>query len=119
DTDDWRAATHALNDDHPTTPEGMRQEYARWTERARAFLAEHELVTLPEGEQCLVVPSPPFQRPVLAVASYMRPPAFRESLTGHFFVPFPPDGTSAAEVQQRLETNSRHAIPSISVHEAY
>ena len=117
--DDWRAYLEELNRDHPATPEEMRSAYADWTERARQFCRERQLVTLPEGEECLVEPSPPFQRPVLAVASYMTPPAFRPSRTGHFFVPYPPEGTSPEEVQQRLATNSYNSIPTIAVHEAY
>ena len=118
-TPDWRSLVQRLNQDHPPTPEAMREEYADWTERARQFLLDTGLVTMPEGEECKVAPSPPFQRPVLAVASYSEPPAFRSSLTGTFFVPFPPEGTSPEEVQKRLETNSRHSIPAVSVHEAY
>jgi uncharacterized protein (DUF885 family) len=116
---DWREAVGKINAEHPATPEEMRAAYDEWTQRARRFLVEHDLVTLPEGEECLVVPSPPFQRPVLAVASYMSPPAFKPSLTGHFFVPYPPDGTSPEEVQARLEDNSTHGIPTTAVHEAY
>ena len=116
---DWRAAIEALNNDHPATPEAMRIAYDEATQDARRFMIEHELVTVPEGEQCLVEPSPPFQRPVLAVASYSSPPAFKAGLTGHFFVPYPPDGTSPEEVQARLATNSHSSIPTIAVHEAY
>ncbi|MBW3650720.1 MAG: DUF885 domain-containing protein [Actinobacteria bacterium] len=116
---DWRSLVQRLNQDHPPTPEAMRDEYEDWTERARRFLLDSGIVTVPEGEECQVVPSPPFQRPVLAVASYSAPPAFRSSLRGTFFVPFPPEGTSAEEVQKRLESNSRHSIPATSVHEAY
>lgn len=118
-TDDWRAVLADLHADHAGSPEEMRAEYEDWTDRARQFLKDRSLVSFPPGEQCQVEPSPPFQRPVLAVASYQRPPAFRDSRRGHFFVPFPPDGTGPAEVQKRLESNSRHAVPSISVHEAY
>jgi uncharacterized protein (DUF885 family) len=116
---DWQALVKKLNQDHPSSPEAMRDAYEEWTEKARRFLHETGIVTMPEGEECRVLPSPPFQRPVLAVASYSAPPAFRPSLTGTFFVPFPPDGTPAAEVQKRLETNSFHSIPAVSVHEAY
>jgi uncharacterized protein (DUF885 family) len=115
----WREVVESLNADHPATPEEMLASYTDWTERARRFLAENGLVTLPEAEQCIVEPSPAFQRPILAVASYVRPPAFRPSRTGHFFVPWPPDGTSPEDVQKRLASNSFHAIPTISVHEAY
>jgi uncharacterized protein (DUF885 family) len=116
---DWQALVKRLNQDHPPTPDAMRDEYEAWTERARAFLHETGIVTMPRDEVCRVLPSPPFQRPVLAVASYSAPPMFRPSSTGTFFVPFPPDGTPEDEVQKRLETNSRHSIPAVSVHEAY
>ena len=118
-SDDWRALIETLNKDHPETPEAMRQSYEEWTERARSYLIDKSLVTMPDGERCLVEPSPPFQRPMLAVASYSSPPAFKPSLTGHFFVPFPPDGTPPEEIQKRLETNSFSTIPTIAVHEAY
>jgi uncharacterized protein (DUF885 family) len=119
DTDDWKAVLDELNEDHPRTPEEMRIGYENWTERSRVFLREHELVSFPEGEDCAVVPSPHFQRPVLAVASYMQPPPFSDRMKGHFFVPFPPDGASDEEVQKRLASNSYPGIPTTAVHEAY
>src|SRR5262249_16959510 len=88
-------------------------------ERARQFLRDHDLVTFPSGEECLVEPSPLYQRPVLAVASYTSPPPFSNSMRGHFFVPFPPDGAPEQEIQQRLENNSYASIPTTAVHEAY
>jgi len=118
-TDDWRAVVEELNDDRPRTPEEMLEAYTTWTERARAFCRDRGLVTLPKGEQCVVEPSPTFQRAALAVASYQQPPAFKPSLTGHFFVPYPPEGASEDEVAQRLASNSFNSIPTVSVHEAY
>jgi uncharacterized protein (DUF885 family) len=117
--EDWPRLLAELNRDHPPTPEAMRATYSEWTERARRFLHERKLVSFPAGEECRVVPSPPFQRPVLAVASYQSPPPFSPSLLGHFFVPFPPDGAPPAEVQKRLENNSYAGIPTTAVHEAY
>ena len=118
-TDDWRAVLAKGSADHPPTEEAMRAAYEDWTARARDFLARTGLVTLPEGERCLVEPSPVFQRPLLGVASYNSPPAFSDSVTGHFFVPFAPDGTSPAELDQRLAGNPNGRIPTTSVHEAY
>ena len=118
-TDDWKAVLDELNEDHPRTPEEMRVGYEKWTERARVYLREHRLVSFPEGEECAVVPSPPFQRPVLAVASYMSPPPFSDKMLGHFFVPYPPDGASEDEIQKRLASNSHPGIPTTAVHEAY
>ena len=118
-TDDWVGLLEKLNTVHASTPDGMRAEYEEWTERARSFLRDTGLVTLPKGERCTVEPSPPFQRPILAVASYNRPPAFTDSLAGHFFVPYPPDNTSPDEIQKRLEGNCSAGIPTTAVHEAY
>ena len=97
DTDDWKQVLDELNEDHPRTPEAMRLGYEEWTETARAYLREHRLVSFPDGEECAVVPSPHFQRPVLAVASYMQPPPFSDRMLGHFFVPYPPEGASEEE----------------------
>ncbi len=118
-TDDWKQVLDELNEDHPRTPEEMRIGYEEWTARARVFLREQKLVSFPDGEECAVVPSPPFQRPVLAVASYMQPPPFSDKMLGHFFVPFPPDGASEDEIQKRLASNSYPGIPTTAVHEAY
>jgi uncharacterized protein (DUF885 family) len=119
ETDDWVTVLQHLNKDHPPSPEAMRQAYAEATERARQFLRDHDLVSFPSGEECLVEPSPLYQRPVLAVASYTSPPPFSNSMHGHFFVPFPPDGAPEQEIQQRLENNSYASIPTTAVHEAY
>ena len=118
-TDDWNAVLERSNEDHPATEEEMRRTYADWTAKARSFLVQTGLITIPEGESCDVLPSPPFQRPLIGVASYMSPPAFASSLQGHFFVPYAPDGASPAEIQKRLAANSFGHIPTTAVHEAY
>lgn len=116
---DWRATMATLQDDHPPTVEAMRAEYEAETARARAFLAEHELVTFAEGEQCRVVPAPAYQRSIMAVASYLQPPALTRSRIGHFFVPFTPEGATEEQITQRLRTNCRAQLPTIAVHETY
>ena len=115
----WWEVVDALGENRPQTPDEMRAAYESETERCRTFLVHHELVSFVEDEQCEVVPSPPFQRPVLAVASYFQPPAFKPSRLGRFNVPYPPDGTPPEEVAKRLADNGYHAIPTITAHEAY
>jgi uncharacterized protein (DUF885 family) len=116
---DYVAVIREDDANHPPSEPAMLEAYADWTARARDFLAETGLVTLPPGETCAVVPSPVFQRPVLGVASYVAPPAFSDRWKGHFFVPFAPDGASEEEIQSRLSGNSFGSIPTTSVHEAY
>jgi uncharacterized protein (DUF885 family) len=118
-SEDWHALLLELNKDRPATPEHMRRGYEEWTERSRAFLKEKGLTSFPPGEECVVEPSPPYQRPVLAVASYVAPPSFAETMRGHFFVPYPPDTASDAEIAKRLESNAYPHIPTTAVHEAY
>ncbi|GAA0392173.1 hypothetical protein Acor_17630 [Acrocarpospora corrugata] len=117
--DDWRSAMESLMDDHPPTLAAMREEYEAETFRARDFVRDHQLVTFPDGEECFVLPSPEFQRPILAVANYLAPPPLTPSRTGVFFVPYTPDGFTEEQVRQRLRTNSRAQMPSIAVHETY
>ena len=116
---DYVEVLHKDDTRHPPTEEAMLESYAEWTAKARAFLAETGLVTLPPGESCDVVPSPVFQRPILGVASYIAPPSFSDRWKGHFFVPFAPDGASDEEIQSRLSNNAYGSMPTTSVHEAY
>lgn len=115
----WQQVFDALAGDRPATADQMLAGYSRWTGAARQFLVDRALVTIPDGERCLVEPSPVFQRPVLAVASYNGPPPFTASMTGHFFVPYPPEGTTGDDLAKRLADNNHHSMASISVHEAY
>jgi uncharacterized protein (DUF885 family) len=124
-TDDFLGVLRGFNDDHPETPEAMLALYQEATDAARAFCLEHDLVTMPEGESCVVAPSAPFTRSMIAVAHYMQPPPFAPAPAGgggrpgHFFVPYPPDGSTPEQVAARLATNNRHGAWSIAVHEAY
>lgn len=115
----WQAVSARLRDSHPSEPADLLEAYTAACDRARAFLVERGLVTLPEGEHCSVEPSPEFLRPVLAVASYEAPPPFAEGAHGHFLVPFPPAGASPDNVEDLLTDNSWPAIPTVAVHEAY
>ena len=118
--DDWRALLDELSADHPETPEEMLSLYREATAAAREFCIRNELVTMPPGEHCEVVPSAPFTRAMVAVAHYSVPPPFAPGdHAGHFFVPYPPDGATPEQVAARLATNNRHGLWSITVHEAY
>ena len=116
---DWRAAVRALQDDHVATMDDLLAVVTDETERARQFLRDHDLVTFAEGEECRVVPSPSFLRPLYVVPFYMAPPAMTASRVGHHFVPYTPDDATPEQVEQRLRTNARPLLPTIAVHEAY
>ena len=96
-------------------PRRRRRRCATSTRSGRSarasFLRDTELVTLPPGEKCAVEPSPPFQRPVLAVASYQRPPRVPRHAARPLLRPYPPDGTSQEEIQKRLEGELQRGHP--------
>src|SRR5262249_34155239 len=55
---DYVEVLRADDEHHPPTEPAMLDTYRDWTAKARAFLAQTGLVTLPPGETCDVVPSP-------------------------------------------------------------
>jgi uncharacterized protein (DUF885 family) len=115
----WQPVMAELQCDAPPTPAAMRAEYEAETERARRFVAERDLVSFASRERCEVVPAPSFQRPILAVAAYLPPPALSAGRVGHFFVPYPPADFDEEAVTARLRTNARAQLPVVAVHETY
>lgn len=115
----WRALLSDLRSDCPDSEEEMQELYTYWTERARKFVSERRLVSLPRDERCQVQPAPAFYRPMLAVPFHSWLPPFGSSHVGRLFVPFAPADAAAEERRDRLRFNSRAAIPSICVHESY
>jgi uncharacterized protein (DUF885 family) len=116
---DWRAMVRTFQEDHPATLDDLLVAVTNETERARRFLRDHDLVTFAEGEECKVVPSPSFLRPMFVVPFYGAPPAMTASRTGYHFVPYTPDDATPEQVEQRLRTNAYALLPTTAVHEAY
>jgi uncharacterized protein (DUF885 family) len=118
-TPDWPGVIDRLRDDHPESMDELLLRYRNETERARAFVRDHGLMTIPEGEECAVEPAPLFLRAAAPVASYFPPASFGPPTRGTFNVPFTPDGASAEEQEARLRSNSLFEIPGVTAHEAY
>ena len=118
-TPDWTGVIDRLRDDHPASMDELLRRYRNETDRARAFVRDHGLMTIPEGEECAVEPAPLFLRAAAPVASYFPPASFGPPTRGTFNVPFTPDGASAEEQEARLRSNSFFEIPGVTAHEAY
>ncbi len=118
-TSDWRAVVSGLRDDHPASMDDLLRCYREETARARAFVRESGLVSIPEGEECAVEPAPLFLRAAAPVASYFPPPSFGPRSHGTFNVPFTPDDATPEEQEARLRSNSYFEIPGVTAHEAY
>jgi len=82
--------------------------------RARAYIAEHDLATLPADDHIDVVPTPKHMRSMLPLAAYFEPAVFDRPIHGIYVVtPSVDEGPGAM-----LEHNWS-SIVNTSVHEAY
>ena len=90
--------------------DGVVGEYAAQMAHARAWVEEHELVTIPPGA-LEVVATPPFMRPLIPFAAYEPPGAFAEDRTGWFYVTVPD--------ARRRGDHCAHEVACTALHEGY
>jgi hypothetical protein len=113
----WREIVEDLRGDTPE-PEALLTVYRAELDRAHAFVAEHDLVSIPR-DPVDVVPTPSFMLALVPFAAYEPPPIFLSHQTGRFYVT-PPDPSRPPEALARQRRgHCRHAIPSMVAHEAY
>lgn len=105
----WRALADRLRADHPP-PDAVVVAYAGQMERARRFVLDHGLVTVPEGP-LEVVETPSFIRPLVPFAAYDPPGAFSPDRTGWFYVSTP-DGSA-------MRDHCVHELACTALHEGY
>jgi len=103
---------------HPTA-EGLLDAYREWMERARQFVIDHEIVTLPPGESIRIVETPPFQRMFIPYAAYNMPGFFEKVQEGIFWVTPVEEGADAEAAEKKLRGHPWADIPVTALHEAY
>jgi uncharacterized protein (DUF885 family) len=114
----WREIVEELKGDHPPA-DGLRERYAFEMERARRFVVDSDLVTIPDGEKLDVVDTPIFARAVLPYAAYMPAGPFDARQQGFFWVtPVDPSRTEE-ERERQLRGHAVRSIPVIALHEGY
>ena len=101
-----------IKDDHPATFPDALEAYRQAMDRARSFVIEHDLVTIPPGERLRVMETPPFDRHLTPFAAYYDPPRFDADPVGTYIVTPP-----ATEAMWREHNYA--AISNTGVHEAY
>lgn len=100
--------------DHPATFEDALDAYREVMGRARAFIAEHDLVTIPPDEALDVIPTPEYLRKVMPFAAYFQPAAFDRPRKGLYIVTPSVDGDADA-----MKEHNCASISNTSIHEAY
>jgi uncharacterized protein (DUF885 family) len=101
-----------IKEDHPSSfPEAL-EAYREAMDRARAFVVEHDLATLPEQDRLRVIETPSFERHLIPFAAYYQPARFDADAAGTYIVTPP----SAPEMWRE---HNYASISNTSVHEAY
>ncbi len=107
-------AVDRVKSDHPADFEAALDGYRDAMDRARAFLLERDLCSLPAGERLEVVPTPAYLRSSMPFAAYFQPAAFDTVRQGTYVVTPSVDGDPAA-----MREHNRASISNTSIHEAY
>ena len=113
----WHVLVDRLRAEHPTAGT-LVDAYAREMTRARDFVAQRGLASIPEAPLD-VVPTPAFMRPVIPFAAYDSPGAYSTDRTGWFYVTVPDQRLSAETRERILRDHCRFELPATALHEGY
>ena len=111
---DEAAVIDQLKSDHPATFEEALNAYRDAMLRARSYLIEHDIVSVPNDERIEVVPTPEYLRRVMPFAAYFDAPKFDLKPQGIYVVTPSVDGDPSA-----MREHNRGSISNTSIHEAY
>lgn len=109
----WPELVARLKRNHPAA-DGLLEAYRGEMERAKRFVHDRELVTMPRDEALDVVPTPEFDRPTTPYAALMPPAPFEQDQRSLFYVT-----PVAAGDEERLAEHAAASIPVTALHEAY
>jgi len=110
---DPREALESMKANHPDSFDDVLEAYRKAVHEAREVLVRKDMVTIPEGENLLIVETPHFMRPMTPFAAQYEPGKFDGSRTGMFMVT-PDDGNPSM-----LREHSYASIVNTAVHEGY
>jgi uncharacterized protein (DUF885 family) len=105
-------------DRHPTA-NGLLDAYRHEVARARAFVVEHAIATIPDGEVLRVKPTPGYLRGVLPYAAYMPPGMLEPKQEGVFLVTPVPRRASERTQNEKLRGHNSAKLPITALHEGY
>jgi uncharacterized protein DUF885 len=117
DSRPWRELVDQLRDDTPA-PDELLGVYRSELDRAREFVRQRNLVSVPDGD-VEVVPTPAFLAALVPFAAYEPPPIFLRQRTGRFYVTQPDPSLPPEAFAQQRRGHCRYAIPVMAAHEVY
>lgn len=114
----WTVVYEALKDEHPPA-DAIKQAYQQQMDAAQAFVREHSVVTLPEGEQVITLDTPPALRRSSPFGTFQVADPFDGGLEGRLYLTPIEDWMTPEQQAERLRSHHTAWIPIIAVHEAY
>lgn len=103
---------------HPEAGE-LLDVYRREMARARQFVIDNDIASIPEGEELKVEPTPPFMRGIIPYAAYIMPGPFEQVQQGIFLVTPVDPQSPPEEMVQKLKGHNFAKLPVTALHEAY
>jgi uncharacterized protein (DUF885 family) len=103
-----------VKEDQPADFAAALDTYRDAMLRARAFLVEQDLVTVPDDERIDVIATPEYLRNVMPFAAYFEPAIFDAAPKGIYVVTPSVDGDPHA-----MREHNKASISNTSIHEAY
>jgi len=94
-------------------------EYQAGVDRAKAFVRDRKLASIPSGESLQVVETPAFMRPTIPYAAYMPAGGFEPRQDGLYYVTPLNERLSPQEREQQMFGHNRYGMLLTNVHEGY
>ena len=106
-----------ISQDHGR-PEDLVRDVRRTVGRLRQFIAQNDIVRLPQPDTCRVIEMPEFKRG--NSTAYMNaPPPLDPKALGYYAVSPPPRDWDPRRVASYLEEYNRHLLQILTIHEAF
>ncbi len=104
-----------VKSDHPADFDAALDEYRKAMSKARQYVIDHGLATMPAGEQISVIATPEYLRQVLPFAAYFSPPKFEAGRPQGLYVVTPSVDADPGAMRE----HNHASIYNTSIHEAY
>jgi uncharacterized protein (DUF885 family) len=101
-----------------STPESYMDDARKDLAEARAFAADHHLLTLPQSANLQVIPTPEFMRGTYSVGGFNSAPALEPQLGAFYWVtPIPPNWPKE-RAESKLREYNFYKLKLLTIHEA-
>jgi uncharacterized protein (DUF885 family) len=113
-TVDEATVVDRIKSDQPRDFDAALEAYRDVMVRARRYLIDHDIVTVPDDERIEVVPTPEYLRNVVPFAAYFEPAKFDRDPSGIYIVT-----PSVGNDPNAMREHNFSSISNTSLHEAY